>query len=146
MTQIFSIVTYVLAVLLLTGCSSMGDSSPSQGVIEKVDMSRVEVLPTEDVMQGAKVRSFRSMDKDGDGAITWEEWQQEDTSQEAEARFDTLDGDKDAKIGYDEFIKSENSYVDSEDVYISLDRQKDGMLSRGEEKRLEGVKLFKIEF
>lgn len=143
-TALFS--ASILVALFLAGCASMDTSSDSGVVVEKVDMSRENRLPPDDIMRGAKVRSFRTMDKDGDGVITWEEWQQEDNSQYARNRFDALDENKDEKIGYDEFIKSANAYVVSEDVYIPLDRQRDGMLQRGEQNKVEGVKAFKIEF
>ena len=82
----------VLVMLVLAGCASVDTSSPSEGVVEKVDMSRERRPPPDDIMRGAKVRSFRTMDKNNDGVITWEEWQQEDSSPDARKRFDSRCG------------------------------------------------------
>lgn len=138
----------VLVVLFLSGCATTDTQTDSQpvGLFETLDVNRDGQVTRDEFSQGMKLKVFRAMDRNGDGELTWEEWQKVDKSPQARQHFDAMDTKKKGRITYEEFAQASGAYMDSDDVYVSLDTSHDGMLSRGETTRFQGVKLFTIQF
>jgi Ca2+-binding EF-hand superfamily protein len=138
----------VLIVLFLSGCATTEPQPESQppGLFETLDVNRDGQVTRNEFSQGMKLKVFRAMDQNGDGELTWEEWQKVDTSPHARQHFESMDSKKTGRITYEEFMQASGAYMDTDDVYISLDTSHDGILSRGETTGFQGVRLFTIRF
>jgi Ca2+-binding EF-hand superfamily protein len=99
-----------------------------------------------DFVRVMRTSGFAKADKNGDGDITWEEWQQFDTSPDARKHFDSLDITKDGKIKADEWkIGLEKTGV-SMSLFKQIDTDEDSYLGPGELKRRPVSTLFQLQF
>ena len=136
----------VLVVLCLSGCAFTESQAQTAGLFETLDVNRDGQVTRNEFSQGMKLRVFKAIDRNADGQITWEEWQKVDTSPKAREHFDAMDTKKTGKVTYEDFLQASGAYMDTDDVYISLDTSRDGLLSRGETTGFKGVKLFTVRF
>jgi len=136
----------VLVVLCLSGCAFTESQAQTAGLFETLDVNRDGQVTRNEFSQGMKLRVFKAIDRNADGQITWEEWQKVDTGPKAREHFDAMDTKKTGKVTYEDFLQASGAYMDADDVYISLDTSRDGLLSRGETTGFKGVRLFTVRF
>lgn len=123
------------AVLVLAGCAT---NAPDRD--NKARVSYDEFVRT------MRAEGFAKADKNGDGSVTWEEWQQFDTTPEARQHFDSLDTNNDGKVNADEWkIGLEKNGV-SMSLFKQLDADQNGYLGPNELKRRPISGLFQLQF
>lgn len=93
-----------------------------------------------------RARGFDGTDKSRDGTISWEEWQQLDTTSQARQHFDSLDSDNDGKISRAEWKVGLEKEGISMGLFKRLDVNEDGYLGPSELKRQPVSGLFSIGF
>ena len=89
---------------------------------------------------------FGKADMDGDGSISWEEWQQLDASPDARRHFDALDTNHDGKITINEWKAGLKKSGVSMSLFKQLDTDHDGYLSSSELNHRPVSSLFRLKF
>ncbi len=90
--------------------------------------------------------AFARIDRNGDKAVTPEEWAAADKRPGARERFDAIDRNKDAQITFLEFSETARKAADHDRAFTVLDKNADGTLSRDEYSGHPHFKLFSIQF
>lgn len=121
------------------------DKQPD-GAFEKHDLNGDGKVSREEFAQTARKDAFAKLDKNGDGVVTWEEWKEADHSPQAWERFKSVDLNGDGQITLMEFLSSKEVATDVNGLFITLDSDRDGCLSRGEVQRMKGVQILTIHF
>jgi Ca2+-binding EF-hand superfamily protein len=125
----------LLAVVLLAGCAT--DSS------DRDTQARVSY---DEFVRTMRAEGFAKADKNGDGNITWEEWQQFDTSPDARKHFDSLDTDRSGKVTVQEWKTGLEKTGVSMSLFKQLDADNDHYLGPSELKRRPVSGLFQLKF
>lgn len=125
----------LLAVITLAGCATNAPDRDNQAKVSYTEFVRA-----------MRTEGFIKADKNGDGQITWEEWQQFDTSPDARRHFNSLDTAGDGKVNADEWkIGVEKTGV-SMSLFKQLDADQDNYLGPSELKRRPVSGLFQLQF
>ncbi len=125
----------LLAAVMLAGCAT---NTPDRD--NKAKVSYAEFVRT------MRAEGFAKTDKNHDGFITWDEWQQLDTSPDARRHFDSLDTDNDGKISADEWKAGLEKTGVSMSLFKQLDTDQSGYLGPTELKQRPVSGLFQLNF
>jgi Ca2+-binding EF-hand superfamily protein len=125
----------LVAVLALAGCST---TAPDRDKQAKVSYN--------EFVETMRVRGVDGTDKNRDGAISWEEWQQLDVTPEARQHFNSLDSDNDGKISRTEWKTGLEKNGISMGLFKRLDVNEDGYLGPSELRKQPVSGLFSIGF
>lgn len=125
----------LFAIVALTGCTT---SSP-----DRDNQARISY---DEFIRAMRAQGFENTDKNHDGSITWEEWQQLDTTPQAREHFDSLDTDRDGKINRQEWKAGLEKTGVSMKLFKQLDVDHNGYLGPAEMKQRPVSGLFSIGF
>ena len=127
----------LLAVAALVGCAAPNNLPDRDNArrVSQAEFTRV-----------IRAQGFDAVDKNHDGYITWDEWQQFDTTPEAREHFDSFDTDRDGKISRDEWKAGLDKTGVSIGLFKQLDTDNDGYLGANELKNKPVSGLFHLNF
>ncbi|MCX7886572.1 MAG: hypothetical protein N3B01_04845 [Verrucomicrobiae bacterium] len=118
-----------------TGCATLAPDRDAEARISYAEFARA-----------LRAEGFAKTDKNRDGLISWEEWQQLDTSPEAKAHFDALDADRSGTVSADEWRAGLEKTGVSIKLFKQLDSDRDGSLGAGEWGRMPVGGILQIQF
>ena len=125
----------LLAVLTLAGCATNAPDRDNQAKVSYAEFVRT-----------MRAEGFGKADKNRDGVVTWEEWQQFDTTPESRQHFDSLDTDNDGKVTPEEWKAGLEKTGVSMSLFKQLDADQDGYLGPSELKSRPVTGLFQLNF
>ncbi|MBM3861103.1 MAG: hypothetical protein FJ395_15850 [Verrucomicrobia bacterium] len=125
----------LLAVIMLAGCATNAPDRDNQAKVSYAEFVRT-----------MRAEGFAKADKNRDGHITWEEWQQFDTSPNARRHFDSLDTARDGKVNADEWKTGLEKTGVTMSLFKQLDADQDNYLGPGELKHRPVSGLFQLQF
>jgi Ca2+-binding EF-hand superfamily protein len=138
-------ISLAFATLFLGGCAS-SERASSPGLFEKYDTNKDGSISHEEFSREAKTQAFQSMDPNGDGIVTWDEWQKADPSPRALEHFQAVDLDKDGKITLLEFLSSPGVNTAADDTFVAIDRNRDNSITQHEFTGFKGLPILTIHF
>jgi Ca2+-binding EF-hand superfamily protein len=126
---------YLFAAVTLAGCATNTPDRDNQAKVSYTEFVRA-----------MRTEGFAKADKNGDGKITWEEWQSFDASADARRHFDSLDADNDGKVTADEWKAGLEKTGVSMSLFKQMDTDQDNNLGPSELKRRPVSGLFQLQF
>jgi Ca2+-binding EF-hand superfamily protein len=125
----------LLATLALAGCTTTAPDRDNQAKVSYDEFVRT-----------MRAEGFGKADKNGDGIINWDEWQQLDNSPNARRHFDSLDANSNGKVTADEWKAGLEKTGVSMSLFKQLDTDQSGYLGPSELKRRPVSGLFQLNF
>jgi len=126
---------YLLTVLLLAGCATTPPDRDQQARLSYAEFVR-----------SMRTEGFGKADKNGDGRVSWTEWQGFDTTPEARRHFDSLDANSDGVVSEEEWKTGLEKTGVSMSLFKQLDTDEDGTLGPSELRRRPISGLLQIQF
>ncbi len=124
-----------LAVIALAGCTATAPDRDNQAKVSYDEFVRT-----------MRAQGFENTDKNHDGSIAWDEWQQLDAVPQTREHFDSLDTDHDGKLSRQEWKSGLEKAGVSMGLFKRLDADNDGYLGPSELKQRSVSGLFSIGF
>jgi len=125
----------LLAAVTLAGCATNAPDRDNQARVSYAEFVRT-----------MRAGGFAKADKNSDGSVTWQEWQQFDTSPDTRKHFDSLDTNNDGTLTPDEWKAGLEKTGVSMSLFKQLDADQDGTLGPSELKRRPVSGLFQLQF
>ena len=125
----------LLSAIVLAGCATVSSDRATQAKVSYPEFTRTMLAD-----------GFGKADMNGDGSISWEEWQQFDPSPDARKHFDALDADHNGKITSNEWKSGLEKSGVSMSLFKQLDTNHDGYLSSSELNHRPVSSLFRLKF
>ena len=125
----------LLSAIVFAGCATHSSDGAPQAKVAYPEFSHTMLTD-----------GFGKTDTNGDGSITWDEWQQLDASPDARMHFDALDADHNGKITINEWKTGLKKGGVSMSLFKQLDTNQDGYLSPSELNHRPVGSLFRLKF
>jgi len=103
-------------------------------------------ISPDEFKQHAKQEAFKNIDRNGDKKIDKQEWKTATPSPQAGGNFEAVDKNHDAAIGFLEFSDKMDKNYTYDEVFNTLDRNRDGALAPDEFNARPAFTIFSIKF
>ncbi len=134
-----------LAQAALVGfCSAQ--TNDAKIVFRAADTNLDGKVTLDEFKQQAKQESFKNIDKNGDGKVDSNEWKAAAPSPQAESHFEAMDKDRDKNVSFLDFSERADKLYNYDEMFNSLDRNRDGNLSPDEYNARPAATIFMIKF
>jgi Ca2+-binding EF-hand superfamily protein len=117
-----------------------------KNTFQAADTNRDGKVTLDEFKQHAKQETFKNIDRNGDGKIDKQEWKAATPSPSAESNFESVDKDRDASVSFLEFSEKADKTRTYDEVFNTLDRNRDGSLAPDEYNARPAFKIFSIKF
>ncbi len=143
MKKVFGCLLVLLGVFLF---SSSAVQSAEKDDVLRMDVNGDGRVDEQELREEIKRIAFASMDQDGDGFVSKEEWLAADQEKTALERFDSIDTNKDGRIDQLEFADFVKEDMTRRKLFENLDADGSGYLTHDEWAREPSFALFGIRF
>lgn len=94
----------------------------------------------------AKQESFKNIDRDGDKKVDKQEWKAAVPSPQVETDFESVDKNRDKAVSFLEFSEKADKNYNYDEVFNTLDRNRDGSLAPDEFNARPAFNILSIKF
>jgi len=139
-----------ILLLLLAQTCVIGVCSAQTNDLKKVfhaaDTNQDGKISLEEFKEHARQSAFDNMDKDHDKKVDRQEWGVADRSPQAEQNFQAADKNTDKSVSFLEFSRRADKNYNYDEVFNTLDRNRDGSLAPDEFNARPAFNIFTIKF
>lgn len=139
----------IMAVLLIqTGVVSvcLAQINDHKTTFHVADTNKNGKISIDEFKHHVKKESFKNIDRDGDKKIASHEWKVAIPSPGPDSNFENVDKNRDAIISFLEFSEKADKHYNYDEVFNSLDRNRDGNLAPDEFNARPAFKILSIKF
>jgi len=146
MNQSIKQILFILTLQSALALYCAGQTNDLKAVFQSADTNQDGKIMLDEFKEKAKQVSFAAADRNGDGKIDKREWQMSQPSANAEQKFDAIDKGHDKTIDFLEFSDFSDRTKNFDEVFNTLDRNRDGSLSSDEFNARPAFTILSIKF
>jgi Ca2+-binding EF-hand superfamily protein len=141
-----SLVMIAFVVSVITGYGGAVQTNDVKIAFHAADTNQDGKITVHEFKQYVKQEGFKNIDRDGDKKIDSHEWKAAAPSPGQDSNFEAVDKDRDKTVSFLEFSERLDKNYNYNEVFNSLDRNRDGSLAPDEFNARPAFNILSVKF